>query len=158
MIEVPIEDDAWTAALPQAAALATAAAAAALAEIGGDDPGDVAILLADDAAVQALNARFRDQDKPTNVLAFPAGPGQHGQAGDIALAYGVCADEAEAQAKPLADHLQHLTVHGVLHLFGFDHQAPAEAMVMEALERRILARIGVPDPYTAEFGGGADRV
>ena len=152
MIEVEIADPAWSAALPDAAALAEAAAAAALTEIDEAAAGDVAVLLADDAAVRGLNARFRDQDKATNVLSFPASAGTRDHAGDIALAYGVCAAEAMAQAKPLAHHLQHLTVHGVLHLFGFDHQDDAEAGLMEGLERRILARLGVPDPYAAEAG------
>ncbi len=158
MIEVCIEDRAWTAALPSVVALATAAADAALAEVGAPALGDVAILLADDVAIQALNARFRDQDRPTNVLSFPAGPGSQGQAGDIALAYGVCAGEAAAQAKPLAHHLQHLTIHGVLHLFGYDHDDEDEALVMEGLERRILAGLGVPDPYAAALEAEADRV
>jgi probable rRNA maturation factor len=92
------------------------------------------------------------------VLSFPAAPGCLGQAGDVALAYGVCAAEAAAQAKPLADHLQHLAVHGVLHLFGYDHQDEAQARVMEGLERRILAGLGVPDPYAAELGAEADHV
>jgi probable rRNA maturation factor len=158
MIEVAIADVAWTAALPEAAALAAAAAEAALPHTSDPEPGDVAILLADDAAIQALNARFRQQDRPTNVLSFPAAPGALGQAGDVALAYGVCAAEAAAQAKPLAHHLQHLTVHGVLHLFGYDHQDEAQAQVMEGLERRILASLGVPDPYAAEQGAPADHV
>ena len=158
MIEVAIADVAWTAALPEAAALAAAAAEAALRHAGDAEPGDVAILLADDAAIQALNARFRQQDRATNVLSFPAAPGALGQAGDVALAFGVCAAEAAAQAKPLAHHLQHLTVHGVLHLFGYDHEDEARARVMEGLERRILAGLGVPDPYATELGAEADHV
>jgi probable rRNA maturation factor len=158
MIEVAIADPAWTAALPDAAALAAAAAEAALAQAGDPEPGDIAILLADDAAIQTLNARFRHQDRATNVLSFPAAAGAQGQAGDVALAYGVCAAEAAAQAKPLAHHLQHLTVHGVLHLFGLDHQDEVQAAKMEGLERRILAGLGVPDPYAAELGAEADHV
>ncbi len=158
MIEVEIADPVWTAALPDATALAEAAAAAALAEAGGTDPGDVAILLAGDAEIRRLNAQFRGQDRPTNVLAFPAAAGPDRHAGDIALAFGVCAAEAAAQAKPLAHHLQHLTVHGVLHLFGFDHEDEAQAQIMEGLERRILAGLGVPDPYAAELGAEADHV
>jgi probable rRNA maturation factor len=108
--------------------------------------------------VRGLNARFRDHDKATNVLSFPAGRTAQGQAGDIALAYGICAAEAATQGKPLAHHLQHLTVHGVLHLFGYDHEQEDEAAIMEGLERRILARLGVPDPYAAELGAEADHV
>ena len=110
------------------------------------------MLLTGDAAVRALNARFRGQDRPTNVLAFPAPATAAGALGDIALAYGVCAAEARAQGKPLADHLQHLVVHGALHLLGLDHQTEAEAAAMEARERRVLAGLGVPDPYAAEAG------
>ncbi|HEX4198675.1 MAG TPA: rRNA maturation RNase YbeY [Caulobacteraceae bacterium] len=157
MIEVAIEDDAWVVVLPDAEALAMAAAVAALAQVGGES-GEVAILLADDAAIRALNGRFRGQDKPTNVLSFPAGPGADGLAGDIILAYGTCAAEAAAQAKPLADHLRHLVVHGVLHLHGHDHGDDAEAVAMETLERRILQGLGVPDPYAAEPGAKADHV
>ena len=158
MIEVSIQDEAWTAALPDAAALAAVAAKAALAEVGGPAAGDVAILLADDAAIRALNARFRGQDRATNVLSFPAGPGSRGQAGDVALAHGVCAAEAAAQGKTLAQHLQHLIAHGVLHLCGYDHEDDARAVVMEGLERRILAGLGAPDPYAAEQDAEADHV
>ncbi len=142
MIDVEVEDPAWTAALPHAEALATAAATAAL-----DRPGDLTVLLADDGAVQDLNARFRGKDASTNVLSFPAPATAAPHLGDVALAYGVCAQEAQAQGKPLGDHLQHLVVHGVLHLVGSDHQHDAEADEMEATERAILARLGVPDPY-----------
>jgi probable rRNA maturation factor len=158
MIEVSIQDRAWTAALPDAAALAAVAAKAALAEVGGPPPGDVAILLADDATIRALNARFRGQDRATNVLSFPAGPGSRGQAGDVALAYRVCAAEAAAQGKTLAHHLQHLVAHGVLHLYGYDHEDDARAAVMEGLERRILAGLGAPDPYAIEQDAEADHV
>ncbi|HXQ12494.1 MAG TPA: rRNA maturation RNase YbeY [Caulobacteraceae bacterium] len=147
MIEAAVDDPAWTAALPGAVALATRAAAAALA----DASGDVAILLTGDEAVRALNARFRGQDKATNVLSFPATAGSD-SLGDIALAYGVCAAEARAQAKPLADHLQHLVVHGALHLLGLDHADEVGADAMEARERAILAGLSVPDPYAARAG------
>ena len=150
MIEVEIEDAAWTAVLPEAAAVVERAAAAAL----GTVTGDVVVLLTDDAAVRDLNARFRDRDQPTNVLSFPAAemtmPGQAPPLGDLVLAYGVCAAEAVAQGKTLADHLSHLTVHGVLHLLGRDHEDEAEAEEMEAEERTILATLGVPDPYRAD--------
>jgi len=150
VIEVEVEDPAWTAALPGAAAVAERAAAAAL----GTVEGDVVVLLTDDAAVQDLNGRFRDRDRPTNVLSFPAAdmtiPGQAPHLGDLVLAYGVCAAEAEAQGKTLADHLAHLTVHGVLHLLGRDHEGEAEAEAMEAEERTILATLGVADPYRAD--------
>ena len=147
MIEVQIEDAGWRAALPQAETLAKTAAAASLAALPSPPTGDVVILLTNDAEVRGLNARFRDKDQPTNVLSFPAGDNPHGHLGDVALALGVCAAEARAQGKPLAGHLQHLVAHGVLHLVGYDHQDDGEAEAMEALEREILATLGVPDPY-----------
>lgn len=146
MIEVEIEDDAWSAALPDVADVVGRAAAAAL----GAASGDVVVLLTDDAAVQDLNGRFRERDRPTNVLSFPAAASAAPHLGDLVLAYGVCAAEAEAQSKSLADHLSHLTVHGVLHLLGRDHEDEAEAEAMEAEERTILASLGVADPYRAD--------
>jgi probable rRNA maturation factor len=146
VIEVEIEDPAWTAALPEAGAVVGRAAVAAL----GAVEGGVVVLLTDDAAVRGLNARFRDQDRPTNVLSFPAAESAAPHLGDLVLAYGVCAAEAAVQGKSLADHLAHLTVHGVLHLLGRDHEAEAEAEEMEAEERTILASLGVADPYRAD--------
>jgi len=110
----------------------------------------VTILLTGDDEVADLNERFRHKPGPTNVLSFPAPPNPENHLGDIALAYGVCAREAAAQGKSLADHLRHLTVHGVLHLAGYDHQTDDEAQAMEALERRVLADLGVADPYADE--------
>ncbi|MDP3802840.1 rRNA maturation RNase YbeY [Brevundimonas sp.] len=143
MIEVEVEASAWTDALPDAAAVVERAATAAL----GAVEGDVVVLLTDDAAVQDLNARFRGKDGPTNVLSFPASESAAPHLGDLVLAHGVCAAEAGAQGKTLADHLTHLTVHGVLHLLGRDHVDEAEAEAMEAEERSLLASLGVADPY-----------
>ena len=142
MIEVIVEDEAWR-AVGDAEALAESAARAAA---GGAEKGDIAILLADDDAVRVLNARFRGKDAATNVLAFPAAPGED-RLGDVVLAYGVCEREAGEQGKALGDHLTHLVAHGVLHLLGYDHDSDAEAEAMEAAERRILAGLGVSDPY-----------
>ena len=152
MIDVEIEDAAWTAALPDAEALARAAAEAALAH--ANNPSDLTLLLTDDGAVRELNARFRRQDKPTNVLSFPAPPNPEDHLGDVALAYGVCAREAAEQGKPIAHHLQHLVAHGVLHLLGYDHEDDAQAETMEGLERVVLAGLGVPDPYLADPSSG----
>jgi len=146
MIEIEVEAEAWTGALRDAEAVVDRAAQAAL----GAVEGDIVVLLTDDAAVRELNGRFRDKDRPTNVLSFPAPENAFPHLGDIVLAYGVCATEAEAQSKTLADHLSHLVVHGVLHLLGRDHEDDAEAEEMEAEERDILAQIGVADPYLAE--------
>ena len=143
MIEVEVEDEAWTDALPDAVAVVERAAAAAL----GSVEGDVVVLLTDDAAVHDLNARVRERNQPTNVLSFPAAESAAPHLGDLVLAFGVCAAEAGAQGKTLADHLTHLTVHGVLHLLGRDHVDEAEAESMEAEERTLLASLGVADPY-----------
>ena len=158
MIEVVIEAPAWRSAEPKARALARSAAVATLRARRRVGAG-VAILLTDDARLQALNLAFRGKDAPTNVLSFPrSGPGSGPVAGehlgDIALALGVCAREAAEQGKSLAHHLQHLTAHGVLHLLGYDHESDAEAQVMEAEERRILAGLGIADPYAAEGDHG----
>lgn len=146
MIEVEIDDEAWSKALPDAAAQAERAATAAL----GTVEGDVVVLLADDAHVQEINGRFRDKDRPTNVLSFPAPDSAAPHLGDLVLAYGVCAEEAKSQGKTLADHLAHLTVHGVLHLLGRDHEDDAEAEAMEGEERSILASLGIADPYRSD--------
>ena len=143
MIEVEIDSEGWTEALPEAAAVAERAAVAAL----GTIEGDVVVLLAADEAVQDLNQRFRDKDRPTNVLSFPAAESAFPHLGDVVLGYAYCAAEAETQGKTLSDHLSHLVVHGVLHLLGRDHEDDAEAE-----EREILAELGVADPYVAENG------
>lgn len=144
MIEVEVEAEAWTAALADAAEIARRAAEAALTH---GPAGELVVLLADDEAVAALNERFRGRTGPTNVLSFPAPETARPHLGDLALAFGVCRAEAEAQGKPLAHHLAHLVVHGTLHLLGWDHQEEDEAGAMEAEERTILASLGVPDPY-----------
>jgi probable rRNA maturation factor len=146
---------AWRAALP-ARKLAREAIAAAAAECGAALPAgaELCIHLADDAHVRALNARWRGLDRPTNVLSFPAfAPSQLARArllGDIVLAYETLAREADEENKPLADHYRHLVVHGFLHLIGFDHDVETDAERMEAMETRILARLGVADPYKAD--------
>ena len=146
-VEIEVEDVAWSPALPDVEAAVSRAAQAAL--VGAEAQGDVTVLLTDDATVQDLNARFRGKDAATNVLSFPAPPTAAPHLGDVALAYGVCAREAAEQGKRLHDHLSHLVAHGVLHLLGFDHGDDAEAEEMEALERAVLAGLGVPDPYAA---------
>jgi len=143
MIEVEVEDMAWTADLPDAVAVVERAATATLGSAGGD----LVILLTDDATVGDLNNRFRGRDGPTNVLSFPAAASAAPHLGDVVLAHGICAAEATVQGKTLADHLTHLTVHGVLHLLGRDHAVETEAEAMEAEERTLLASLGVADPY-----------
>jgi probable rRNA maturation factor len=152
----------WRAALP-ARELGRQAIAAGVAECGLALPegAELCIHLADDAHVRALNARWRGLDKPTNVLSFPAVEASRlaraRLLGDIVLGYETLAREAIDEDKPLADHYRHLVVHGFLHLIGFDHEREADAERMEALETRILARLGVADPYRADALAGAER-
>jgi probable rRNA maturation factor len=152
MIDVEVEADAWVQTLPDVEARVVRAAQAALDAVPPTDLEAplVAVLLTDDETLADLNQRFRGKPGPTNVLSFPAPPNPEGQIGDIALAYGVCAREASEQGKSLQDHLTHLSVHGVLHLLGYDHEADGEAEAMEALERSILETLGVADPYASE--------
>jgi probable rRNA maturation factor len=155
LIDIEVEDAAWTDAVPDAEALVRVAAEEALRTLSsspasaGGGMGSITFLLTDDAAVRELNTSFRGKDAATNVLSFPAPPNPENHLGDVALAFGVCAREAAEQGKPLGHHLQHLTVHGVLHLLGYDHIGDDEAEAMEGLERTVLAGLGVPDPYAA---------
>jgi probable rRNA maturation factor len=116
---------------------------------------ELSVLLCDDKTIARLNAQWRGQQKPTNVLSFPALPLQGAvpderiPLGDIAIAYETLTREAEESRKTVSDHLSHLVVHGFLHLLGYDHHMDDEAEQMERLERDILARIGVADPYAA---------
>jgi probable rRNA maturation factor len=98
------------------------------------------------AESRALNRRYRGKDKPTNVLSFPCEA--PGELGDVVICAPVVAREAREQGKAVAAHWAHMVVHGVLHLRGFDHIRAAQAKVMEARERAILARLSFPDPYT----------
>jgi len=141
---------------PEAEAVIHRAIATA-AEIVDADIGDaeLAVMLTDDAGIRTLNCNWRGIDKPTNVLSFPAlpptGAGGPDEAprmlGDIAIAYETTRREADDEQKPFDHHLGHLAVHGFLHLVGYDHEADGDAERMEALERRILAQLGIPDPY-----------
>ena len=149
-IAVRVESAAWRRRVPQVARLARRAAAAALGATAG--PLELAIVFADDDAVRALNRTWRGKDAPTNVLSFPAGattPAGARLLGDVVLAFGTCAREAKAQGKTLAAHASHLVVHGVLHLLGHDHEDDRAAERMEAVERGILARLGIADPYAS---------
>ena len=108
--------------------------------------GEVSVLLADDAAVQHLNAKWRGIDKATNVLSFPAAK-DGALLGDIAFAFETVRREAETEDKPFLHHLSHLAVHGFLHLLGYDHLTDSQAEAMENIERRVLAQLEIPDPY-----------
>lgn len=128
----------------------------------GGEPAELCIVLGDDALVARLNKAYRGKDGPTNVLSFPAAEmpdtGVPEQAfgdeqpllGDVVLARETIEREAGAQSKSFADHLTHLTVHGVLHLLGHDHIDDPDAEEMEALERDILEDLGIADPYAGD--------
>lgn len=154
-IEVRIASRLWRERLPEAPALLERAARAALATAQGRTPVEISFLLADDVRLRQLNRAYRGRDRPTNVLSFPAEdegptggePGTPRLLGDVALALEMLEREAAAQSKSLADHLSHLAVHGVLHLLGYDHEAEADAERMERMEIRILAGLGIADPY-----------
>jgi probable rRNA maturation factor len=159
-VDVLIESEAWR-ELPDAEVIARRAIASAAASIAGIRHGnaELSVLLCDDETIAALNGRWRGQEKPTNVLSFPTLPvsgaasredaPEYVSLGDIAIAYGTLVREAAESGKTASAHLSHLVVHGFLHLMGYDHETDAEAEQMEHLERDILARIGVADPYAA---------
>jgi probable rRNA maturation factor len=116
------------------------------------------VLFTSDAEVHTLNREWRDRDKPTNVLSFPmlereeleslAPEGPPEMLGDIALAHETCSREAAEKGVTLEAHATHLIVHGFLHLAGHDHvDSDEQAEAMEALETRILAKLGIADPY-----------
>jgi probable rRNA maturation factor len=140
VIDAVVDDPRWAAALGDCRAFAIRCYVAAAALEPKIEPG-AALLLADDQALQSLNSRYRGKDKPTNVLAFPGAPG------DIAMAYETCAAEAGDEGPRFRDHAAHLIIHGLLHLAGHDHQNDADADLMESLETRILASLGVADPH-----------
>ena len=161
--DIVIEDDRWNAV--DLEPLAHAAAQATLGHLGLDaETAEMTLLACDDTRIAALNEDFRGKARATNVLSWPAEergaaapggdplpaiPGIDGmlELGDIALAYETCAAEAEAAGKPLAAHVTHLTVHGLLHLLGYDHENDPDATLMEGLEREILGKMGYDDPY-----------
>lgn len=164
-IAVLVRDPAWRSAVAEVEACCRAAARATLAAAaratGRTAPAAahaLAIMLAGDDFLRRLNLRYRGRDEPTNVLAFPAGDGgslarSHAEdmtpraLGDVAIARETMLREAAAQGKIPGDHLRHLVVHGVLHLFGYDHLTTADAAEMEAIEVAVLAGLGVTDPY-----------
>ena len=154
-IDIAVEDERWTAAVPDLDARVSRAVAAGLAILPDSQAGLIAVsvLLADDETVQALNRQWRGKDKPTNVLSFPAAaqplpPGVPRPLGDLVLAYDTLVRESGEQSKPLSAHLAHLLVHGTLHLLGQDHEnGDAQAEAMEALEIAALAQLGIPNPY-----------
>lgn len=164
LVEIVIEDARWEGL--GLAPLAEAAARAALAGLGLAAEGfQISLLACDDARIAVLNADFRGKPAPTNVLSWPSEEraaefvGEEPERpeagtedapeelGDIAIAWETCAREAAEQEKPMEAHVSHLVVHAVLHLLGYDHIEDEDAALMEGHEVRILASMGLPDPY-----------
>ena len=156
-IAISLRDSAWSTALPEAAAVARRAAAAAL-EAAPKLSGQVelGVVLADDAFVRTLNKDYRGQDRATDVLSFPvheppqldAPPGNMPlMLGDVVLARETVQRDSASAGVGLADRVSHLVVHGVLHLLGHDHDEPDAGRRMRALETQTLLGLGLSDPY-----------
>ena len=149
-VDIGVDAPAWR-AVASLEALVEAAIRAVLRDEGLDEARDceVSVLLCDDAKIRDLNKLWRGIDEPTNVLSFPADDVADGFSlyGDLAIAFETTAREAAEEGKSVEAHLSHLVVHGFLHLLGHDHEEDEEAEEMEASERRILAGLGIADPY-----------
>jgi probable rRNA maturation factor len=150
-IDIQVASKLWQ-AKPAAEKIVRAAIAAAAKFAKGE--GEVIIVLTDDAAIRTLNRDWRKIDKPTNVLSFPAPKGA-AMLGDIVIAYETLKRECAEEDRIFLDHLAHLTVHGFLHLIGYDHQNDAQADEMEALESKIMTLMKLPDPYLGRDLGNA---
>ena len=165
MLEIALDaDEEWDSSRPWEP-LVRKAAEAAIAESAFPDiamcgrPIEISVCLTSNEHVQALNARWRKKDKPTNVLSFPMAESYELMdenvvekellLGDIILAHGVCEAEAGEKGVSFEEHTTHLLVHGTLHLLGYDHHDDTEAAEMEAREVRALARLGIANPYEA---------
>ena len=160
-IQISVEEGDWPSeeALHALAERVLGAAATYLREVAGQPfpkmPAEVSLVFTDDASIREINAEWREQDKPTNVLSFPAFPLEPGgmpgpMLGDIVIARETVEREAAELEKSFEDHLTHLMVHGFLHLFGYDHMNYSDAEIMEGLETRILAKLGLSDPYAGQ--------
>jgi len=160
-IAVSLECPAWAEAMPDVEARVQSLVQLALSGSPDDVPEgplELSVVLSDNETVRALNRDWRGKDAPTNVLSFAAlddedAPQVEGAPlllGDVILAWETVEVEATENGRPLADHFSHLVIHGVLHLLGFDHQDEDEAAEMEGLETRLLASLGISDPYQDE--------
>ncbi|WP_303827267.1 rRNA maturation RNase YbeY [Asticcacaulis taihuensis] len=155
LIDIEVEADGWLDALPDVQEVVQTGILAALNAVDVTEQTDIVVLLCDDAEMKSLNKEYRQKNAPTNVLSFPA-PKMKGMAhlGDIALGLETCMREAAEQQKTLKNHVLHLSVHGALHLLGYDHMTDEEAEEMENLERDILKSLNVADPYGPEHTHG----
>ncbi|MDB5597596.1 MAG: rRNA maturation factor [Hyphomicrobiales bacterium] len=161
-VDVSVEADAWS-AVADLHDLSHNAIHAVLTETGEAVAPDaeVSLLFCDDEKIRELNKAWRGMDKPTNVLSFPAvQPGHVAKApllGDIVIAFETVQRESLEENKHLSDHVSHMVVHGFLHLLGYDHESDADADKMESAEQRILARLGIADPYASTVPVGDDQ-
>lgn len=144
-LDIRVDDDAWRAI--DAGLEKTCERAFGAAEGIGEIDGEISLLLTSDDAIQTLNRDWRDKDKPTDVLSFPADEMDRPFLGDIAVSYGVTASDAATKNIGLSQHLSHLLIHAYFHLIGYDHIDDTDAVKMEALEVAALASLGWPDPY-----------
>ena len=154
-VELTEDDGDWS-RLENAEAVIEGAAGAVAAVMGRElRSGSVSVALSSDAHVAELNERFRGIAKATNVLSFPAGAEPLTvTSGDIVLAWETVEREAREQDVSLVHHVQHLVVHGILHLLGYDHTTTADAERMETIEIKILSELGVANPYTGALETG----
>jgi probable rRNA maturation factor len=151
-VEIQVRSPLWDAQpLTERTVREAVAAAADMLSTAG---GEVSIVLTGDSDMQEINREWRGVDKPTNVLSFPAQKTAGGHMlGDIVIAYETLRCECNDDGQDFLHHLAHLTVHGFLHLLGYDHQTDGDAEAMEALESKIMARMNRPDPYLARDHG-----
>ncbi|MDB5649025.1 MAG: rRNA maturation factor [Hyphomicrobiales bacterium] len=160
-IDVIVDADAWS-VLENLEDLSGKAIDAVLAETrhAVAPAAEVSLLFCDDSKIRELNKAWRGMDKPTNVLSFPAAePDDVPKApllGDIVVAFETVQREAREEEKSFPDHVTHMVVHGFLHLLGYDHENDADAEKMESAEQRILAQLGIADPYAATVPVGDD--
>lgn len=147
-IDIIHENETWQAALPEVDRLVRETVLTGLQDL--EEALEVCVVLGDDPMVQELNRNFRGKDRATNVLSFPSDdllPDGLRLLGDVVLSYDTCVREAREQGKSLADHMRHLTLHGVLHLLGYDHETSEDAEEMEELEVELLTGLGIANPY-----------
>lgn len=145
-IDIHIEDPAWSEELDDPSSVVRTALSAIWPLLNAPKIGELSIALVSDTRIQSLNREYRDKDRPTNVLSFPAA-GPAALLGDIVLAFGTVRAEAAQSGVIFRNHVLHLIIHGFLHLQGYDHQTDREAEEMEGLEIRALHALDIDNPY-----------
>ena len=150
-VAMTIDNAAWRDALPSLQLLVDRTAPEVWRRAGRDGAAEASVVMSSDSQMRKLNYKYRDVDRPTNVLAFPLGesiwPDGPEHLGDIVLAFETIVREAARDAKPLDAHVTHLLVHGLLHLLGHGHETESDAELMEKIEVEIITSLGYPNPY-----------